>query len=45
MLQARQYDIGPTGVDGIFGPMTLFAVKAFQKDHHLSDDGVVNGPT
>ncbi|GHO47486.1 peptidoglycan-binding protein [Ktedonospora formicarum] len=45
MLQARQYDIGSTGVDGIFGPVTQFAVKAFQKDHHLPEDGIVNSST
>lgn len=45
MLQARQYDIGPTGVDGIFGPVTQFAVQTFQKDSHLPEDGIVNSPT
>ncbi|GHO84966.1 peptidoglycan-binding protein [Dictyobacter formicarum] len=45
MLQARQYDLGPAGVDGAFGPVTQFAVKAFQKDQHLPESGVVDGNT
>ena len=35
------YDVG--GVDGQFGGHTASAVEAFQRDHGLSDDGVV-GP-
>lgn len=45
MLKARQYEVGATDVDGIFGPMTQAAVKNFQKDQHLPEDGVVNSPT
>lgn len=29
------YNIGPSGVDGIMGPRTESAIKAFQKDHRL----------
>ncbi|MGA8309248.1 MAG: peptidoglycan-binding domain-containing protein [Terriglobales bacterium] len=36
------YDCGP--VDGVSGPRTQAAVKAFQKDHGLEVDGIA-GPT
>ena len=45
MLKARNYDIGPTGVDGYFGPHTLAAVITFQIHQHLQDSGNVDGPT
>jgi peptidoglycan hydrolase-like protein with peptidoglycan-binding domain/DNA-binding XRE family transcriptional regulator len=45
MLKAGVYDIGPTGVDGIFGPNTQAALIAFQKNHHLQDSGKVDDPT
>lgn len=40
MLQGLGYDIGKTGVDGDYGKATEKAVKAFQKDHGLTADGV-----
>ncbi|MFI0734210.1 protein kinase [Streptomyces sp. NPDC021225] len=45
ILKARGYDIGPHGVDGQFGPDTKAAVIAFQRDHHLHDDGKVGEDT
>lgn len=45
MLQAHNYDIGPTGVDGYFGAHTLAAVIKFQINQHLQDSGNVDGPT
>ncbi|ANP52935.1 peptidoglycan hydrolase-like protein with peptidoglycan-binding domain/tRNA A-37 threonylcarbamoyl transferase component Bud32 [Streptomyces griseochromogenes] len=41
ILKARGYNIGPSGVDGIFGYDTLAEVKRFQSDHHLRVDGQV----
>jgi D-alanyl-D-alanine carboxypeptidase (penicillin-binding protein 5/6) len=42
-LKSRHFDPGP--VDGIFGPKTLHAVKAFQKAARLPDDGLVGPKT
>ena len=39
------YDIGKSGADGIFGAKTEEAVKKFQKDCGLSEDGVVGQAT
>ena len=43
LLKAKGYDVG--NVDGIFGAKTLAAVKAFQKAHGLSVDGIVGKNT
>ncbi len=35
------YDLGPTGIDGVFLGMTRDAVLEFQSRHELDEDGVV----
>ncbi len=40
-LKARGYD--PEGIDGKFGPNTTKAVKEFQRDNDLEEDGIA-GP-
>lgn len=39
------YELGPTGVDGVFLGKTYEAVRAFQRKLDLSDDGVVGPET
>ena len=39
------YDLGPTGVDGVFLGLTTKAVQSFQQEHGLSEDGVVGDET
>lgn len=45
LLQARGYSLGKYGVDGDFGSATEKAVKQFQKDWNLQQDGVVGPKT
>lgn len=44
-LKNKGYDLGKYGVDGDFGSATENAVKAFQKDHGLTADGIVGANT
>ena len=39
------YDVGATGADGKFGDKTAAAVRMFQRDHGLTQDGVVGKNT
>jgi peptidoglycan hydrolase-like protein with peptidoglycan-binding domain len=44
-LLALGYDLGPTGVDGVFLGKTRDAVISFQNEQGLSEDGVVGTET
>jgi len=44
-LRVLGYDLGPTGIDGVFFGRTAEAVKAFQSRRGLSDDGLVGDET
>lgn len=39
-LIQQGYDLAPYGADGAYGNKTMEAVKAFQRDHGLSADGI-----
>jgi len=38
-------DLGPTGVDSVFLGLTAEAVRAFQQEHRLDEDGLVGSQT
>ncbi|MEE8440189.1 MAG: peptidoglycan-binding domain-containing protein [Spirochaetia bacterium] len=44
-LERRGYSVGPSGVDGWYGPDTRAAVVAFQRSAGLLVSGVVDGTT
>jgi peptidoglycan hydrolase-like protein with peptidoglycan-binding domain len=44
-LRSLGFDIGPTGVDGVFLGRTADAVKAFQVEKRLSEDAIVGPET
>ena len=45
MLQKLKYNIGSSGIDGVFGQMTEQAAKKFQKDNKLTVDGIIGKKT
>ena len=45
MLIELGYDCGAAGADGILGTNTKKAIKAFQKDNHLTVDGIYGPQT
>jgi peptidoglycan hydrolase-like protein with peptidoglycan-binding domain len=45
MLKARNYDLGPSGVDGVFGSYTLAAVQAFQENKGIGVTGKIDDRT
>ncbi|MRS12890.1 MAG: peptidoglycan-binding protein [Actinobacteria bacterium] len=44
-LLSLGFDLGPTGIDGVFLGATLTAVRSFQRDRDLAEDGVVGDET
>ncbi len=44
-LLALGFDLGPTGVDGVFLGATLAAVRRFQRERDLAEDGAVGDET
>lgn len=44
-LRTLGYELGPTGVDGVFFGRTAEAVRAFQAAHELAEDGLVGDET
>lgn len=42
LLAALGYDVGP--IDGILGPRSVAAIRAFQKDRHVEEDGKLTRP-
>lgn len=44
-LLSLGYDLGPTGIDGVFLGATLTAVHSFQRSRSLAEDGMVGPET
>ena len=44
-LSALGYDLGNRGIDGVFGPRTELAVRAFQQNVGILSDGLVDSQT
>lgn len=44
-LRILGYDLGITGIDGVFFGLTAEAVRAFQEEHGLAEDGLVGDET
>lgn len=45
MLYKLGYDLGPCGIDSDFGKATEAAVRDFQNDHKLTQDGIIGPKT
>ena len=44
-LRSAGYDVGSTGTDGIYGPITKAAVEKYQQDNGLKVDGIAGSET
>jgi peptidoglycan hydrolase-like protein with peptidoglycan-binding domain len=44
-LRTLGFDLGMTGIDGVFFGRTAEAVRAFQQQNHLAEDGLVGDET
>lgn len=44
-LRALGINLGPKGVDGLFGPSVAAATLTFQQRHHLTSDAVIGAQT
>jgi DNA invertase Pin-like site-specific DNA recombinase/peptidoglycan hydrolase-like protein with peptidoglycan-binding domain len=44
-LVRHGYSVGPSGVDGRFGPRTRLAVRRLQRHHHIKVDGIAGPQT
>jgi len=44
-LRTLGYELGITGIDGVFFGLTAEAVRAFQQEHGLAEDGLVGDET
>lgn len=44
-LRTLGYDMGSTGIDGVFLGRTAAAVRTFQQEHELAEDGLVGDET
>lgn len=44
-LRSAGYDVGSTGTDGIYGPITEAAVRKYQQDNGLKVDGIAGSET
>jgi peptidoglycan hydrolase-like protein with peptidoglycan-binding domain len=44
-LRILGFDLGPTGIDGVFLGATYAAVRQFQTERHLTEDGVIGDET